>query len=195
MAFDISPDASAGFSQMERWNTSQGPLQIAGTEEVMANLNRFAGEFPDLVQDIMLEYAEKILAESNREIPWKTTHLLQTGTIEVAGTGGAFQSRTWVPGFDRLGSVLMEGVADEGEIVIGYNTPYAARQHEDLTMYHPKPGRKAKYLEDPAMRIAPEIAPGIVARMQSYFETGVPSMTGMRSSLRASLGSLGGRYV
>jgi hypothetical protein len=49
----------------------------------------------------------------------------------------------------------------EDAIRIGYNTEYAFRQHEDMTYRHTRPGAKAKYLEDPAMRIAPTIAQDI----------------------------------
>jgi len=145
-------------------------FEIDGTEVVMANLRRYLQEVPELVQDTLADFAEKILVESRKEVPWKSTHLLQTGTIEPAEDN----SRA---------------------LVIGYNTPYAARQHEDMTFYHPKPGTKAKYLEDPAMRIAPTVAPGVVERLNYYFSAGVPSMTGMMASKRASLGNMGGRFV
>jgi hypothetical protein len=46
------------------------------------------------------------------------------------------------------------GVAsvDRGELVgaVSYDTPYAARQHEELTWRHDA-GREAKYLERPAL--------------------------------------------
>lgn len=48
---------------------------------------------------------------------------------------------------------------DGPEIEGGYASIYAARQHEELEWVHPKKG-KAKYLEDPANRVAPEI-PGM----------------------------------
>lgn len=35
---------------------------------------------------------------------------------------------------------------EDGEVAVVYNTPYAARQHEDLTYAH-DPGRRAKWLE------------------------------------------------
>ena len=145
-------------------------FQITGEAEVMANLHRYMKELPELVQGELVQWAEKILAESMKEVPWDTTHLRQTGTVEQAED-------------------------DPDALQIGYNTPYAARQHEDMTFNHPKPGTKAKYLEDPAMRIAPQIAPGIVRAMDSYFTAGIPSMTGMMGSRRASLGSLGGRFI
>lgn len=53
---------------------------------------------------------------------------------------------------ERSSTVKAEG----NKIIIAYNTPYAIKQHEDLTLRHPDPtnpisssGRKAKYLEDP----------------------------------------------
>ena len=57
--------------------------------------------------------------------------------------------------------------AQDGEVVIGYNTPYALKQHEDLTLNHPKPGTKAKYLEDPANEITPYIAQDVADQLGS----------------------------
>jgi len=145
-------------------------IQFVGTEEVMKTLGEIIAAMPGVVESELEGYAEKILAESRKEVPWDTTHLLQTGTVEWA--------------------------ADMPDTLqIGFNTPYAARQHEDLTLYHPKPGTKAKYLEDPAMRIAPEIVPGIVNYLETIMAGGVPSMVGMARSTRLSLGNLGGRFI
>lgn len=36
------------------------------------------------------------------------------------------------------------------ELIVGYDTPYALRQHEELDYRH-DPGRQAKYLEEPAI--------------------------------------------
>lgn len=50
------------------------------------------------------------------------------------------------------GTLERSGVAsvDDGRLVaaVSYDTPYAVRQHEDLTLRH-DPGRQAKYLEEP----------------------------------------------
>ncbi len=40
---------------------------------------------------------------------------------------------------------------------VEYRTPYALRQHEDLTYKH-KPGKSAKYLEKPARRLRGRMA-------------------------------------
>jgi hypothetical protein len=106
-------------------------ITITGSEEVMLNLSHIIATAHDRAVRELKLCAEDILSASKREVPWDTTHLLQTGTVE--------------PG-------------EQDTFIIGYNTPYAARQHEDMTFHHPKPGTKAKYLEDPAMRIAPTIA-------------------------------------
>lgn len=47
----------------------------------------------------------------------------------------------------RSGAVTQEGHA---EYAVSYDTPYAVRMHEDLSLSH-RNGRKAKYLEGPAV--------------------------------------------
>lgn len=63
---------------------------------------------------------EHVLAESNKIVP------LEEGTLQRSGTTSI----------------------DEGNLTgtVSYNTPYAVRQHEELTWRH-APGRQAKYLE------------------------------------------------
>lgn len=63
---------------------------------------------------------ENILAESNRLVP------LDEGTLE------------------RSGRVQIDPATMRG--VVSYDTPYALRQHEELSWKH-APGRQAKYLE------------------------------------------------
>ena len=64
--------------------------------------------------------AEHILAESNKLVP------LDEGTLQRSGEV----------------SVDAEGMAAS----VSYNSPYAVRQHEEMTWRH-APGRQAKYLE------------------------------------------------
>ena len=80
------------------------------------------------------EGGELVLTESQEEVPHATGTLQRSGTV------------TKVP--------------SEFAVYISYNTPYAVRQHEDLSLRHPDPrnpistpGRKAKYLEDPFNRL------------------------------------------
>ncbi len=65
--------------------------------------------------------AEHILGESNRAVP------IEEGTLQ------------------RSGKVTVE----DGKAAISYDTPYAVKQHEDLTMHHDE-GRHAKFLEQAA---------------------------------------------
>lgn len=119
-------------------NESVTSITITGIDEVLTNLELLRIRVHDKVMHELRLWCEDILSASKKEVPWDTTHLLQTGAIQPIEEG----------------------------FMIGYNTPYAARQHEDMTFHHPKPGTKAKYLEDPAMRIAPLIAPGITQALK-----------------------------
>jgi hypothetical protein len=157
-------------------------IEITGVPEVQANLQKYARDLPGVVQDELELFGEKILQVSLKEVPWDTTALMQTGTVEEE------KDTSVILGGFNLGN-------EQRGVIIGYNKVYAHRQHEDMTFHHPKPGTKAKYLEDPAMRIAPEIAPGIVTAINGYFTQGIPNMAGMMKSTRASLGNLGGRFV
>lgn len=66
--------------------------------------------------------AEHILAESRELVP------IEEATLERSGVA----------------------TVDEGELTaaVSYDTPYALRQHEDMTLRHDA-GRTAKYLEQP----------------------------------------------
>lgn len=67
--------------------------------------------------------AEHVLEEANRIVP------IEESTLEKSGVASV----------------------DEGELraAVSYDTPYAVRQHEELTYQHDA-GRQAKYLETPA---------------------------------------------
>ena len=67
-------------------------------------------------------WAEHVLEEATRIVP------LQEGTLERSGVASVDDSAL--------------------RAAVSYDTPYACRQHEDLTLQHPR-GRQAKYLETP----------------------------------------------
>lgn len=82
--------------------------------------------------------AEAILTESLKEVPHATGTLARSAAVTDASR--------------------------EDAVYISYNTPYAVRQHENLTLRHPDPrnplstpGRKAKYLEDPFNRLKAKV--------------------------------------
>ena len=55
---------------------------------------------------------------------------------------------------------------EETQMILGYGTSYAYRQHEELSYYHPN-GKKAKYLEDPIKRRVPTLIQDLVQRVDS----------------------------
>ena len=82
-------------------------------------------------------HAEYVLGESIQQVPHEEGDLQSSGKVSV----------------------------DEGSsrAAVSYDTPYAVRQHEDMTYQH-DPGRKAKYLEDPLNAAANGPAQAIIAR-------------------------------
>jgi len=76
----------------------------------------------------LFEAAEVLLAQANALVP------IEEGTLQNSGTAEVRDSKARV----------------------GYNTPYALRQHEDLTLHHAN-GRTAKYLEKPLNQYGAEL--------------------------------------
>jgi hypothetical protein len=72
---------------------------------------------------------EDLLGRAQREAP------LEEGTLRASG------------------HVEIEHTPHEVTAVVSFNTPYAARQHEETSWMHPRAG-KAKYLEDPLKEMA-----------------------------------------
>ena len=96
----------------------------------------------------------KARAGAVRGLQVATEHLLQA-------------SRTVVP--IEEGTLERSGVAsvDETELkgAVSYDTPYAVRQHEELTWQHDE-GRTAKYLEGPALAEADTMLALIAAQIR-----------------------------
>ena len=78
------------------------------------------------VQQAVTDAAEHVLGESTKVVP------IEEGTLSRSGRTDTTQDGTTV-------------VA-----AISYGTPYAVRQHEDMSYRH-DPGRTAKYLEGPLL--------------------------------------------
>lgn len=105
--------------------------------EVEGDLNvpRNVGTHPQVLRALMVA-AENILGVSNGLVP------LETGTLMRSGRAVVNRST--------------------GDASVVYDTPYAARQHEDLSLRH-APGRRAKYLES-AIEDEAERSRAIIAR-------------------------------
>lgn len=84
--------------------------------------------------------AEHVLTESRKRVP------IEEGTLERSGTATVDES-----------SSLTAAVA--------YDTPYAIRQHEEMTYRHDA-GRSAKYLEGPLTEEAGTVGEIIAAQLR-----------------------------
>lgn len=83
--------------------------------------------------------AEYVLGEANNVVPLDESPLMHSGVASV----------------------------DEPSLtgMVSYDTPYAVRQHEDLTYRH-APGRTAKYLERPLNASRAEVLALIAAQLR-----------------------------
>ena len=93
------------------------------------------------VEREMTDLTTDLLARSKPLVPRDKSTLVRSGTREVRRVG------------DRI----------EGTVT--YNTPYAARQHEELSYRHPR-GGQAKYLEQPLRAMVPEFESRLAAAMR-----------------------------
>lgn len=173
-----------------------GTFTLAGAADLMAKLENQIAIMPEVVMDRLELHAEKILSMSKEEVPWDTTHLMQTGTIEPfedSGLVGYQIGYNATSGTTKYANIPAPGFSGSFSVSTDYN--YGLRQHEDLTLYHPKPGRKAKFLEDPFNRHKDQVIPEIVSYVDNLYQAGVPDMSSMMRSRRSALGNLGGRFV
>lgn len=92
---------------------------------VMTNIRALQSVFDEAVPKAALDVGFEILRLSQIEVPHDEGSLQNSGTVEVVN----------------------------GDVVIGYHEPYAARLHEHPE-YHFQKGRKGKYLTDPIIRNA-----------------------------------------
>lgn len=91
--------------------------------------------------DVRLDKAliKSVTKEATRKGVWSALdHLAAVSKQQVPLDQGPLKNSCYVD------------VADDGSSgTVSYDTPYAVRQHEELSYQHQR-GRKAKYLEDPA---------------------------------------------
>lgn len=83
----------------------------------------FVSKVEQQQMDALRAIAEELLRLSQLEVPLDKSYLMQSGNVQPNGK----------------------------EYIVGYNTPYAARLHEN-PQFKFKRRRKGKYLEDPLKR-------------------------------------------
>jgi hypothetical protein len=144
MTFEIPSDVTAGLAQMERWNLGPVKLELTGTQEVMLNISHILVVAEEAAIRRLEHNIEKGMEKSKEQCPWDETHLLQTATVEPGDEPNTYMA--------------------------GYNSKYGHYQHENLTFRHPKPGTKAKFLEDPFMELVPTIAADIADALKGVLQ-------------------------
>lgn len=87
---------------------------------------------------------DDLLGRAQREAP------VHEGTLRGSGTSHVDVSATRVSG------------------EVAFDTPYAARQHEEIGWMHPS-GGKAKYLEDPLKEMAPRYLSALANAIRKVF--------------------------
>jgi hypothetical protein len=165
-------DITAGFAQMERWNIPTSSPGVYGTEQVIKNLDWLCLVVHDKALARLKFNCERILAKSQEQVPVDMTY---ERVNRYAGVpkfmlkkGFSMMRRGRLKGGWLKSTGTIEPLEGEDGFRIGYNTPYAHRQHEDLTYHHTKSGAKAKYLEDPLWEIAPSIADDITEALKEF---------------------------
>ncbi|MDX3214571.1 hypothetical protein PV318_03295 [Streptomyces sp. ME02-6991-2B] len=104
---------------------------------------------------------------------WNGPHVLdemRAGAVrgvQLAAEHVLERSRARVP--IEEGTLERSGVVsvDEGDLTaaVSYDTPYAVRQHEDMSLRHDS-GRTAKYLERPVAEAADQVQAIIAAQVR-----------------------------
>lgn len=92
-------------------------------KQVQSNLSKMLARISGATLHSNEDVGNEILRLSDKEVPHDKGILEGTGTVQPEGT----------------------------DVMVGYNTPYAARLHEHPE-YEFQRGRKGKYLEDPIKR-------------------------------------------
>jgi hypothetical protein len=95
---------------------------VAGRVRLTLRLDQVQNEFREAAAQGLLDGMEHVLGVSVQLVPLDESPLQQSGTASVDPSA-------------------LRGA-------VSYDTPYAVRQHEDMTLRH-APGRQAKYLEQP----------------------------------------------
>lgn len=121
-------------------------MEWEGLEELRERFDKIDKATAKNVVHAMVENTEDLLGKSMRIAP------IDEGTM--IGSASARVNRVEIARGSKSGAPTTTGGrpdAKPGQVVVGevsYNTPYALRQHEDLTFKH-LPGKQAKYLEQP----------------------------------------------
>jgi hypothetical protein len=105
----------------------------------------------DDAHERLLQAAGRALVAVGNDLLGRATLLtpLELGTLEESGEITFLSGTTRHRDIDSaVQDALSRGADATVDVEVSFNTPYAARQHEELTWRHPLRGQ-AKYLETP----------------------------------------------
>ena len=115
-------------------------------KKIERNLNKLQKQIEKEILKGVEEALLDLSAQSLTECPLDTGNLRESYKVDVNGDTVITGTKKGKP----IKIKKIKEIKDEKiEAEASYNTDYALIQHEDLTFYHPTPGTKAKYLEDP----------------------------------------------
>ncbi|MCR4375681.1 MAG: hypothetical protein NUW22_12610 [Acidobacteria bacterium] len=120
-------------------------LDLTGVGNVQEALARLVAQFPEAAGAALYQEGELLRAESQSVVP------VDTGILK----GSAFVN---TPQTDSQGTFVTVGYG-------GAAKAYALRQHEDTTFRH-REGQQAKFLEQPLLGRAKNLAESLAARIR-----------------------------
>lgn len=113
--------------------------------------HKLAGAYAEGVAEGIWRTAEDLLSRSVQGAPVDEGTLRASATVEVTVNGTPYRDMRSAKDAARRAAEAGGQVKVIGQVA--FNTPYAARQHEELGNHHPK-GGEAKYLERPLVEQA-----------------------------------------
>ena len=119
-------------------STGKFKAHVVGAVALRDELKQMKAQYPGWTRIGTRRAAEKLLEWSKLLVPVDTGRLRRSGKVVRSGN----------------------------QINVIYDTPYAARQHEDLTLNHPN-GGQAKFLEQPLLQRTDELVMIIVNYVRS----------------------------
>ncbi len=121
-------------------------VSIEGLDRVQRRLNKEIASIDGNIREGLQTVGLDCLAKAAPDAP------VDKG--DLRGSGYVTFGMIPIARADKSGSVMQIGNHKPNvkpEVEIGFGTPYAVRQHEELEWQHPR-GGKAKYLEDVVKR-------------------------------------------
>lgn len=127
----------------------------------------------EIAARVMTNRAINLLDESVKQTPVDTGALRASGFVRVNGKNVARGKKNKKEGkirvFKKMPNMEKMSTKDDLAVEVGFDTPYAWDQHENMGYKHSK-GCKAKYLEDPFRANKEDIEARIHTAIQQHIQ-------------------------